>query len=618
MSGPAYHARTHLTGGTDPLRGLLPSTGVAGDYPAAIRGLDDLRGYWRLGEGAEPFADTSGYNPANPADLDIQAGAGEPMTQDVTPGLLHEDHDDGAVAFNDPDATTQRSFLEDADASSNINFVFGSGHPNMSVIARIKPTSGITTYGGVVADTRALLPGTPSAHTSGWALRVLPSMQVEFFRGSSLGSQLAATSPAISAGAAHSVVGTYDGSLTRLYIDGVLAASVADTSTIVFTGANNVKIGGYYDSSETYGSIWRPFYGVIDEVAVLGSVLSDADIAALHELAETGEVPEGYVPIIGDDGEPIWAPPGTEVEHGDGDEEENPTTGPGAGGAANGSGWHYEDHFEYVVVYDSSPGRFDVPSRKWVRVPFNTVRIQRRWETEPGLFKDAWLPDDRGLTEHAKQGVLLVTPGMTFGSDPQEVSGWYSIEYPMLDWTRLPEFEDPGPIEFIDYYVRGARMINVTNGQVLRAGAVWPEYSSLRVFHDWPFSSPADGDLGLTLYSSDNPYPRYVSNPARPLNKPLPYPKFSNTQSLNDYKSNETGAPGFDVESWGSRTHLPAGAGIILQAWQDSPWPLRFGTDKYPPYTALNYHDVWRKRPGLVLYHKYDPDTVDHDTGALL
>ena len=27
MSGPAYHARTHLAGGTDPLRGLLPAIG---------------------------------------------------------------------------------------------------------------------------------------------------------------------------------------------------------------------------------------------------------------------------------------------------------------------------------------------------------------------------------------------------------------------------------------------------------------------------------------------------------------------------------------------------------------------------------------------------------------
>ena len=28
--------------------------------------------------------------------------------------------------------------------------------------------------------------------------------------------------------------------------------------------------------------------------------------------------------------------------------------------------------------------------------------------------------------------------------------------------------------------------------------------------------------------------------------------------------------------------------------------------------------EQWRKRPALVFYHYYDPDTVDHDTGALL
>ena len=30
----------------------------------------------------------------------------------------------------------------------------------------------------------------------------------------------------------------------------------------------------------------------------------------------------------------------------------------------------------------AQPGRFDVPPRKWTRVPFNTVRIQRRWELD--------------------------------------------------------------------------------------------------------------------------------------------------------------------------------------------------------------------------------------------
>ena len=108
----------------------------------------------------------------------------------------------------------------------------------------------------------------------------------------------------------------------------------------------------------------------------------------------------------------------------------------------NGSGWHYQAHFEYVVLYDSSPAGSTFPPRKWTRVPFNTVRIQRPWETRPSTVTspNAWLPDDRGLTEHAKQGTLLVTPGMTFSGGPlaeeQEISGWFSVEYPMLDWTQ--------------------------------------------------------------------------------------------------------------------------------------------------------------------------------------
>ena len=45
-------------------------------------------------------------------------------------------------------------------------------------------------------------------------------------------------------------------------------------------------------------------------------------------------------------------------------------------------------------------------------MPFNTVRIQRTLGTRTvdGDFDDAWLADDRGLTEHAKNGLLLSPP----------------------------------------------------------------------------------------------------------------------------------------------------------------------------------------------------------------
>jgi hypothetical protein len=315
---------------------------------------------------------------------------------------------------------------------------------------------------------------------------------------------------------------------------------------------------------------------------------------------------------LDDGGNPVWAPPGVEVTHGDNDPVEAPVNSPpNLSGATSSSGWHVNVHTETAVLYDSSPARFDVPSRTWTRVPFNTVRLQRQWETElDGDIVSAWLPDDRGLTGQAGNGLLHITAEM---GSPQQVSGWFSIEYPVLDFTWLP---DSSPGGDPDAYARAARIVDASAGTVLRE----TPGSSDRQFFEWLFGEfAADGLVGIVQAAADSPYPVYASWPARPLLKPAPYPSIDSASSRTYYMrdafyggfSHEYGLGVVDAD-------LAAGHSLCLQAWQDTPWTLRFSTDHFPNYTPLPYPELWKKRPYLAVSYSYDPESVDHDTGRLL
>ena len=81
---PIIHARDHLPDGADPIRGLLATPSFP-DRIAELALTRDLRGYWRLGEGASPFTEVSGhaYGPADAVTVDI----GINMTNSITGAL---------------------------------------------------------------------------------------------------------------------------------------------------------------------------------------------------------------------------------------------------------------------------------------------------------------------------------------------------------------------------------------------------------------------------------------------------------------------------------------------------------------------------------------------------
>ena len=116
--------------------------------------------------------------------------------------------------------------------------------------------------------------------------------------------------------------------------------------------------------------------------------------------------------------------------------------------------------------------------------------------------------------------MLLVTPGMTFGSDEQTVSGWFSIEYPMLDWTRLPD--SPAAASPGDRLHPG-RPHDQHHQRLSVCGsagrAQLPRLLRVAVL------TAADGDEARDLLPTDNPYPVYPHWAGPPAEQTLAVPE---------------------------------------------------------------------------------------------
>ncbi len=82
--------------------------------------------------------------------------------------------------------------------------------------------------------------------------------------------RLQAPAGAVAVGGTYHVVGTYDGTTQRLYINGSLAASAALTGAIS-SNSNALYIGSWNGSSEF-------FRGTIDEVAVYSTALTATQV----------------------------------------------------------------------------------------------------------------------------------------------------------------------------------------------------------------------------------------------------------------------------------------------------------------------------------------------------
>jgi hypothetical protein len=108
--------------------------------------------------------------------------------------------------------------------------------------------------------------------------------------------------------------------------------------------------------------------------------------------------------------------------------------------------------------------------------------------------------------------------------DTQFLQPYSSIEYPVVDYTKLPDDDVPvehGPIVAFDQYVRGARLFQPQSGVVTR----FNPGDSERAMISWGFPDEAEEGVGGG-YTSDNPFPIYPPDwPdwTRPLHLPQPY-----------------------------------------------------------------------------------------------
>lgn len=271
------HGRDHLPNGADPIPGL---TAGSVSFPDQIASLladhpNHLFGYWRLGDGASPFADTSGYLPAADA---VKTVRGTAMTDSVV-GALPPADDDGAVQFNNTTGASA-DYLQAPDPSPYRFDIQG----DMTVMCWVKPVASASVFTGQAVGVW----GDYTFTAAGYRLVVnWPALTPSFARRQDgTTSHVTLTGAALTAGQWAFLVGTYDSvNGHRLYVNGALVAFDPATFYALPTGHVGPGIGGFIA-----GGAYTPvssFDGGVDEAAIWNVALSGAEIASLY-VAGTG------------------------------------------------------------------------------------------------------------------------------------------------------------------------------------------------------------------------------------------------------------------------------------------------------------------------------------------
>jgi hypothetical protein len=148
-----------------------------------------------------------------------------------------------------------------------------------TIAAWVKPTLSASAWRGGIFGNQGVIAGSPS-HEEGWDLEGQ-------WTGAGINARLVrvknnvavAASAAISFGSWVFVVGTYDGTNIRLYLNGALAATTADARAMIsdVTGAPTINRITF-----TAGGGEGDFYGGIDEVAFWGTVLTAGQVSTLY------------------------------------------------------------------------------------------------------------------------------------------------------------------------------------------------------------------------------------------------------------------------------------------------------------------------------------------------
>jgi glucose/arabinose dehydrogenase len=234
--------------------GRLSVLSAGADYRAQVLG-DGPVGYWRLGEtGGTSAADETGANPGT-----YQAGP--------TLGV------GGALASNSNTAASFNGSNQYVDVPSSASLNLTSA---VTVEAWAKPA----VMPGV-GNTGTLAMKATDPPYSYW-LQVTDNDRAKFGVGVGGVNRPISAGGVVAPGSWYHLVGTYDGTTERLYVNGALVASQPLTGALG-TVAGNFRIG------TTRSSEW--FNGAIDEVAVYNKALTPAQVQA-HYIAGAQAVTE--------------------------------------------------------------------------------------------------------------------------------------------------------------------------------------------------------------------------------------------------------------------------------------------------------------------------------------
>lgn len=298
MSGPAYHGRTHLEGGTDPIAGLVhaPSISTFFDAVMALAETGDLRGYWRLGEGGlGPYADSK---------PDFITWANAPMERvnvtvdmtDIDTGALSAG-DDGAVQFNASDGIDS-DYLQAPNTwgAGGLNPFEASLSAGLTVAGWVKPVASASDFDGAIFSML-----TSPAGLNGYALGVAWPTRTVFFE--TFSTRL--TSSILPADEWTFVVAVADNTSNRIYLNGALVTTGTAIDPAPTTNISP-KIGFWMHSDN------ETLYGAVDEVSVWGAALTADEIATLYT-AGVGGVEAGGVPIWDGEGGVTWGQIGSDT-----------------------------------------------------------------------------------------------------------------------------------------------------------------------------------------------------------------------------------------------------------------------------------------------------------------
>lgn len=295
------HGRDHLPTGADPIPGL--ELGAVNPSYAELVGefatSHDLRGYWRLGEGASPYADTSGH--AFGAADAVKTTGGTAMTDSIV-GALPDPDDDGAVQFNNTGGGNA-DYLDAPDPGGGVggterrfNFSGADGY-DMTIAVWVKPTASGSTF-----DATAVGAWVNTGTICGWRLGVNWPARTPFFqrRESDASPDITVTGATLVADEWAFLVATYDTvNGARLYVNGVLA----DSDATLFGGLPSSNSGPNIGRGRTDSNI-DSFCGGIDEVTIWGDALTLTEIGQLYTAGTEGSAgPAGGVDSLAKSGD---------------------------------------------------------------------------------------------------------------------------------------------------------------------------------------------------------------------------------------------------------------------------------------------------------------------------